>query len=69
MVATTADAPHLFRGGEGMTLGKHWDIVTRKKRDIFRYGKRGKSLAGVGRWGLLILFRCAFCAPRGPKSP
>ena len=40
-----------------------------KIRDIFRYGKWGKSLAGVGRWGLLSLSEGAFCAPRGPKSP
>ena len=29
----------------------------------------GKSLAGVGRWGLLSLLDGALCAPRGPKSP
>ena len=38
-----------------------------KIRDIFRYGKWGKSLAGVGRWGLLLQLRCAFRAPGGPK--
>lgn len=39
-----------------------------KSLDIFRYGKSGKSLAGVGRWGLFWLLQGVPFAPRGPKS-
>ena len=67
--ATTADAPHHFRGLAKMTLPRNNRINGDKNPDIFRYGKWGKSLAGVGRWGLLSQEKGAFFAPRGPKSP
>lgn len=50
MVATTADAT-----GRPATQGK--------SPYIFRYGKWGKSLSGVGRWGLLCDSDGAFFAP------
>ena len=59
---------HLF-GLSKMTLPTSRRTVTKKNPDIFRYGKSGKSLAGVGRWGLLWQLEGAFCAPGGPKSP
>ena len=44
-------------------------LVAVKTCDIFRYGKSGKSLAGVGRWGLVFLLERSFRAPRRPKHP
>jgi hypothetical protein len=60
--AMTADA-----GRQGDTRQVIRQYCIQKIRDIFRYGKWGKSLAGVGRWGLLKQMGVAFSAPRAPK--
>ena len=63
----TADAAVLVVGWQCNNRAGVATLQQGKTCDIFRYGKSGKSLAGVGRWGLLSLSIPLFSAPRGPK--
>lgn len=68
VLATQQSSRNRGYGGGWVTLGEILCIQI-KIAYIFRYGKGGKSLSGVGRWGLLSQLRALFFAPCSPKSP